>query len=343
MPVIGPRMSATSFPLSDAVAARTTSFGPELANIYLHARYYDSALGLFISPDPIGADRNTYRYAGGDPANFVDPSGLEPRGPDEGRGGSDELCARFGWACTAQEAGGGYGGMGGPGPGSMASSQSGLEETRSVVVTGNGYAYGSADPVRSAVERGGGHVYNPTTGTSIFVNPVPTGTRVACASCQSFLIGIGDGASFGLTLMWRESQGLNQYVDRSSGAYMAGTVSGSAATLLAGSGAIQATAAMSRATLTAAAVRVVSAPALILGPRVIQRAKDAGDTYHNFPSLIDPVIMNYGSRTVLGGGYIQYSYPGSINGVNGAYIIGGFLNSANNTLVATHRFFDPRW
>ncbi len=75
-PAIGPRMSATSFPLSDAVAVSSTSLGPELANIYLHARYYDSSLGIFLSPDPIGADSNTYRYAGGDPANYSDPSGL---------------------------------------------------------------------------------------------------------------------------------------------------------------------------------------------------------------------------------------------------------------------------
>jgi RHS repeat-associated protein len=44
---------------------------------YLHARYYDPALGLFLSPDPVQADLNTYRYAGGDPINFSDRSGLD--------------------------------------------------------------------------------------------------------------------------------------------------------------------------------------------------------------------------------------------------------------------------
>ncbi len=53
--------------------------GPDLANIYLHARYYDPVLGIFLSPDPAGADLNTYRYAGGDPVNRLDPSGLEWR------------------------------------------------------------------------------------------------------------------------------------------------------------------------------------------------------------------------------------------------------------------------
>jgi len=47
---------------------------------YLHARYYDSALGTFLSPDPISADRNTYRYSFGDSVNFSDASGLNPQG-----------------------------------------------------------------------------------------------------------------------------------------------------------------------------------------------------------------------------------------------------------------------
>ncbi|MCG8448857.1 MAG: hypothetical protein MI725_04650, partial [Pirellulales bacterium] len=42
------------------------------------ARWYDPAIGRFISEDPIGfADGpNVYRYAGNDPVNFVDPTGL---------------------------------------------------------------------------------------------------------------------------------------------------------------------------------------------------------------------------------------------------------------------------
>jgi RHS repeat-associated protein len=58
---------------------------------YLHARYYDPALGLFLSPDPIAAALNTYGYASGDPLNASDRSGLleyrddtETRFHDEG-------------------------------------------------------------------------------------------------------------------------------------------------------------------------------------------------------------------------------------------------------------------
>jgi uncharacterized protein RhaS with RHS repeats len=46
---------------------------------YYRARYYDPSIGRFISSDPIeflAGDVNFYRYVGGDPVNFVDPSGL---------------------------------------------------------------------------------------------------------------------------------------------------------------------------------------------------------------------------------------------------------------------------
>ncbi len=50
---------------------------PETGLTYLHARYYDSLLGVFLSPDPAMADPNTYRYAGADPVNRLDPTGLD--------------------------------------------------------------------------------------------------------------------------------------------------------------------------------------------------------------------------------------------------------------------------
>jgi RHS repeat-associated protein len=47
--------------------------------IYMRARWYDPPTGQFITSDPIrfaSGETNLYRYAGGDPANRVDPSGL---------------------------------------------------------------------------------------------------------------------------------------------------------------------------------------------------------------------------------------------------------------------------
>ena len=53
---------------------------------YLHARYYDPAIGRFLTPDPVpGAPTvpqtfNRYPYAANDPVNRVDPTGLVSEG-----------------------------------------------------------------------------------------------------------------------------------------------------------------------------------------------------------------------------------------------------------------------
>lgn len=49
---------------------------------YNNARWYDPAIGRFLNEDPIGfADgSNPYRYAGNDPVNFTDPTGLSQAG-----------------------------------------------------------------------------------------------------------------------------------------------------------------------------------------------------------------------------------------------------------------------
>ncbi|MGQ0680077.1 MAG: RHS repeat-associated core domain-containing protein, partial [Actinomycetota bacterium] len=41
------------------------------------ARYYDPVTGRWTQPDPSGMDANSYAYAGSNPVNFVDSSGLK--------------------------------------------------------------------------------------------------------------------------------------------------------------------------------------------------------------------------------------------------------------------------
>src|SRR5262249_17291583 len=43
--------------------------------VYMGARYYDSALGLFVSQDPLGQFFSPYSYGGGNPLNGRDPNG----------------------------------------------------------------------------------------------------------------------------------------------------------------------------------------------------------------------------------------------------------------------------
>jgi len=75
--VIVQRISTTAFPSIDAVRFGCAPAGPDVASIYLHARYYDPVLGVFLSPDPAEADMNAYRYGTNDPVNMIDPSGLD--------------------------------------------------------------------------------------------------------------------------------------------------------------------------------------------------------------------------------------------------------------------------
>lgn len=50
----------------------------EAANLYkLGARYYDATTGRFTQSDPAGQESNPYAYAGCNPVNSKDPSGLD--------------------------------------------------------------------------------------------------------------------------------------------------------------------------------------------------------------------------------------------------------------------------
>ena len=70
-------------PLAQSAVGNTFLFSSKLfdtaTGLYdFNARWYDPALGRFISPDPLGFvdGPNPYAYCAGDPVNFVDPWGL---------------------------------------------------------------------------------------------------------------------------------------------------------------------------------------------------------------------------------------------------------------------------
>ncbi|MEW6413226.1 MAG: RHS repeat-associated core domain-containing protein, partial [Candidatus Zixiibacteriota bacterium] len=49
-------------------------------------RYYEPELGRYVTPDPLGlgaGDVNLYRYVYGNPANYSDPTGMQPFHPSE--------------------------------------------------------------------------------------------------------------------------------------------------------------------------------------------------------------------------------------------------------------------
>ncbi|MBT9582089.1 hypothetical protein IV102_02000 [bacterium] len=57
--------------------------------LYMRQRYYDPQLGRFLSADPIGFEGglNLFGYVNQNPANYVDPSGLDYGGPQLGASG----------------------------------------------------------------------------------------------------------------------------------------------------------------------------------------------------------------------------------------------------------------
>jgi RHS repeat-associated protein/uncharacterized protein (TIGR03000 family) len=71
---------------TDRYLAFGYQFDAESGLYYVMARYMDPVTHSFLQQDPIYADVNGYRYAGNNPTNMVDPSGLAahpamPRGP----------------------------------------------------------------------------------------------------------------------------------------------------------------------------------------------------------------------------------------------------------------------
>jgi RHS repeat-associated protein len=57
--------------------------------VYDRARWYDPSTGRYLTPDPLGAASgpNRYAYAGDNPVNFVDPTGMFPKKSGGGGGG----------------------------------------------------------------------------------------------------------------------------------------------------------------------------------------------------------------------------------------------------------------
>jgi RHS repeat-associated protein len=74
---------------------------------YVRARWYDPVTRRFVSADPLGlsAGVNQYAFAGGDPVNGRDPSGMDCTDPDDG-----DDCDPDGGGFTAGSGGGNAGG-----------------------------------------------------------------------------------------------------------------------------------------------------------------------------------------------------------------------------------------
>ena len=73
--VIASAGSTSPFSFGGANGCQTD---PDASLILMGHRYYDPRTGRFISQDPAGSGNNWYVYAGNNPVNKTDPSGLMP-------------------------------------------------------------------------------------------------------------------------------------------------------------------------------------------------------------------------------------------------------------------------
>ncbi len=92
--------SSTSTAALDSVFAFAGREWDEEAQLYYNrGRYYDPAVGRFLSEDPAVSDTNLYRYAGNDGVNYRDPSGLMSDGLSFDLDGLDDwnLPSVFDW------------------------------------------------------------------------------------------------------------------------------------------------------------------------------------------------------------------------------------------------------
>ena len=74
----GPSAEITASAVGNPFGFACKRYDPTTALCHFGARWYDPALGRFLSPDPLGFvdGPNRYAYCAGDPVNFVDPWGL---------------------------------------------------------------------------------------------------------------------------------------------------------------------------------------------------------------------------------------------------------------------------
>jgi RHS repeat-associated protein len=111
---------------------------------YDHARYYDAAIGRFVSQDPKGfaaGDTNVYRYVGNDPPNKNDPSG---------KGGQGAIVAGATGVATGALVGGTIGWLVGPGGAALGAAGGAIVGGAGAFVWGYFYT----DDVLTAIEGG---------------------------------------------------------------------------------------------------------------------------------------------------------------------------------------------
>jgi len=327
-------------------------YDPSTALCHFGARWYDPALGRFLSPDPLGFvdGPNRYAYCAGDPVNFVDPWGLTSQGVGlwqyardvawQGRGLARgafvdlPLHALAGMTDTALgayvlsvECGGAIFGAEGEADAIVHSTLTALDDWR---LRGSGTSAALADAENADIQAMVGTAFAP--GFMLY---------------DQYLLSM---------------EGKHYRAGRSAGEAW-GTVGLLASAVADGKPAFgwaESLMGWFRGPGSGAGVR--TQPIRIYSAReLIRRAEDPGP-FHDFPESFNQQILEQGTRTVTPSFYrvprpglatdgVMYRLPGSItvpgdvpgvpNVINGTYEIGVRPSVSGNTEVIMHRFFRP--
>ncbi len=185
-------------------------------------------------------------------------------------------------------------------------------------------------------------------------------TQGPTGAVASGLEGIGEGATGGLAGIVRNALvPSSACYEAHDGFFQAGQVAGTAlgaVTTGGGSTGLKAVGAAARAGEEVAAgaseVATASQPLRFYSARVLNRAAEAKDTYHNFPQSFNEEVFSSGQQTRASNyfnqsraGYsndsIRYSLSGSINGEPGSYEIFTRPSITGRSELIMHRAFRP--
>jgi RHS repeat-associated protein len=303
----------------------------------LDHRTYNAALNILTTPDPLlntsdPQSLNPYAYSRNNPITLTDPSGLDPcaacKHPESGLPlGPDEPGLYDGGSDGSDDSGGTSD--------SGSAGNATINDVAFVIQLGLANYPCSADDVACIYEYGPYSLWQASlTVQATHINDVLAPLEPIGRAAEAF-VGIDENCSGtadcaegpAITAAMVLIPGVDVFkiasnANRARKAYLAAQ----AARALEGS---------LSPTLQAGGT------SFIFGNRVLGRAVEAGDSYHNFPASFDIDILTRGTRTEISEGYVKYTLRGSINGRQGIYEIGARPSGLADAEVITHRAFKP--